>query len=147
LAQVRTLNDVYRLSIARRSFVLVLLAIAGAMALALAIVGVYGVLAYAVAQRSRELSIRVAVGAEPGMVKTLFVCQGLVLASVGGVIGLTLAAALSHWISSLLFGVTPLDPGTYAASGVMILVAAITASYIPARRAASADPMEALRSD
>jgi len=147
LAQVRTLNDVYRLSIARRSFVLVLLAIAGAMALALAIVGVYGVLAYAVAQRSRELSIRVAVGAEPGMVKTLFVRQGLVLASVGGVIGLTLAAGLSHWISSLLFGVTPLDPGTYAASGVMILVAAITASYIPARRAASADPMEALRSD
>jgi ABC-type lipoprotein release transport system permease subunit len=117
------------------------------MALALAIVGVYGVLAYAVAQRSRELSIRVAVGAEPGMVKTLFVRQGLVLASVGCVIGLSLAAALSHWISSLLFGVTPLDPGTYAASGAVILVAAITASYIPACRAASLDPMETLRSE
>jgi predicted permease len=147
LAKVRTQNDVYRLSIARRSFALVLLTIAGAMALVLAIVGVYGVLGYAVAQRSRELSIRVAVGAEPGMVKTLFVRQGLVLASVGGVIGLSLAAALSHWISSLLFGVTSLDPGTYAASGAVILVAAITASYIPAYRAASLDPMETLRSE
>jgi predicted permease len=147
LAKVRTLNDVYRLSIARRSFALVLLAIAGALALALAIVGVYGVLAYTVSHRSRELSIRVAVGAEPGMVKLLFVRQGLLLACVGGVIGMSLAVALSHWISSLLFGVTPLDPGTYAASGVIILMAVVTASYIPACRAASADPMETLRSD
>jgi ABC-type lipoprotein release transport system permease subunit len=87
------------------------------------------------------------VGAEPGMVKALFVRQGLVLASVGGVIGLSLAAALSRWISSLLFGVTPLDPGTYVASGAIILTAVVTASYIPACRAASADPMETLRSD
>ena len=147
LAKVRTLNEVYRGSMARTSFALVLLGIAGAMALLLAIVGVYGVLAYAVAQRRREVSIRVALGAEPGMVKALFVRQGLVLACAGGVIGLFSAAALSRWISSLLFGVTPLDPVTYGVSGAMILAAALTASYIPARRAACMDPMETLRSD
>jgi predicted permease len=147
LAKVRTLNDVYRLSIVRTSFALVLLGIAGMMALTLAIIGVYGVLAYAVAQRSREVSIRVALGAEPGMVKSLFVRRGMVLACAGGVIGLFSAAALSRWISSLLFGVTPLDPVTYGASGAIILAAAIAASYIPARRAASVDPMETLRSD
>ncbi len=147
LAKPRTLNDLYRLSMARRSFAFVLLGIAGAMALTLAIVGVYGVLAYAVAQRRRELSIRVALGAEPGIVKALFVRQGLMLACIGGAIGITSAGLLSRWISSLLFGVTPLDPVTYGVSGGIILAAAVTASYIPARRAASLDPMEALRSD
>ncbi|MBZ5600798.1 MAG: ABC transporter permease [Acidobacteriia bacterium] len=147
LAKVRTLNDVYRGSMARTSFALVLLGIAGAMALTLAVVGVYGVLAYAVAQRRREMSIRVALGAEPGLVQALFVRQGLMLACAGGALGLCSAAALSRWISSLLFGVAPLDPLTYGVSGAIILAAAVTASYIPARRAASVDPMETLRSD
>jgi predicted permease len=147
LAKVRTLDDVYRLSIARTSFTLVLLGIAGAMALTLAIIGVYGVLAYAVAQRRREVSIRVALGAGPGMVKLLFVRQGLILASAGSAIGLASAAGLSRWISSLLFEVTPLDPLTYAVSGTVILVAAVTASYVPARAAASVNPIETLRAD
>jgi putative ABC transport system permease protein len=147
LAKVRTLNDVYRGSMARSSFAMVLLGAAGAMALTLAIVGVYGVLAYAVAQRRREIGIRVALGAEPGMVKSLFVRRGMILACAGGVMGLFSAAALSRWIASLLFGVTPLDPVTYGVSGAIILAAATTASYIPARRAASVDPMETLRSD
>lgn len=147
LAKVRTLNDVYRLSMARTSFALVLLGIAGAMALALAIVGVYGVLAYAVAQRRNEVGIRIALGAEAAMIKALFVRQGLILACMGGAIGLAAAGGLSRWISSLLFGVRPLDPVTYGASGAVILAAAMTASYIPARRAASVDPMETLRSD
>jgi putative ABC transport system permease protein len=147
LAKVRTLNDLYRGSMARTSFALVLLGIAGAMALTLAIVGVYGVLAYTVAQRRREVGIRVALGAEPAMVKALFVRQGLVLVGAGGVIGLWTAAALSRWISSLLFGVAPLDPVTYGAAAAIILAAAMTASYIPARRAASVDPMETLRSE
>ena len=147
LAKVRTLNDVYRLSMARTSFALVLLGIAGAMALALAIVGVCGVLAYAVAQRRNEVGIRIALGAEPAMIKALFVRQGLILACMGGAIGLAAAGGLSRWISSLLFGVRPLDPVTYGASGAVILAAAMTASYIPARRAASVDPMETLRSD
>jgi hypothetical protein len=147
LAKVRTLNDVYKRSIARTSLALVLLGIAGAMALTLAIVGVYGVLAYAVGQRRREVSIRLALGAEPRMLKWLFVRKGLILNFAGSIVGLALAAGLSKWISSLLFGITPLDPVTYLASGALIAAAAIVASYIPARQAASVDPMETLRSE
>ncbi len=147
LARVQTLNDLYRLSIARTSFALVLLGIAAAMSLALALIGVYGVLAYAVAQRRREIGIRVALGAEPAMVKSLFLRQGLILTSIGGALGLVSAGALSRWISSLLFGIAPIDPLTYAVSGALIFAAALSATYIPARRAASLNPMETLRSD
>jgi ABC-type antimicrobial peptide transport system permease subunit len=147
LAKARTLNDLYRLSMARSSFALILLGIAGVMALTLAIVGVYGVLAYAVAQRRREVGIRVALGAEPGTIEALFVRQGLILTCGGGAIGLVSAGALSRWMSSLLFGVTPLDPVTYGVSGAIILAAAMIASYIPARRAACVDPMDTLRGD
>jgi predicted permease len=147
LAKVRTLNDVYRQSMARTSFALVLLGIAGAMALTLAIVGVYGVLAYAVAERRREVSIRLALGAEPRALKWLFVRKGLILNCIGGIIGLALAGVLSRLASSLLFGITPLDPLTYIASGVLIATAAITASYVPACKAASVDPMETLRGE
>jgi len=87
------------------------------------------------------------VGAEPGRVRALFLRQGLILTCAGGAIGAASAAVLSRWISSLLFGITPLDPATYGASGAIILPAAMTASYLPARRAASVDPMELLRSD
>jgi ABC-type antimicrobial peptide transport system permease subunit len=147
LAKVRTLNDVYRQSMAQTSFALVLLGIAGAMALTLAIVGVYGILAFAVAQRWHEVGIRLALGAEPRALKWLFVRKGLILNCIGGIIGLALAAALSRWIAFLLFGVTPLDPLTYLASGMLIAAAAMAASYVPARKAASADPMETLRSE
>jgi predicted permease len=147
LAKVRTLNDVYRQSMAHTSFALVLLGIAGVMALALAIVGVYGVLAYAVGQRRREVGIRLALGAEPRALKWLFVRKGLILNCVGGVIGLALAGGLSRWISSLLFGVTPLDPLTYIASSAVIAASVTVASYVPARQAAFVDPMETLRSE
>ncbi len=147
LAKVRTLDEVYKRSMARTSFALVLLGIAGAMALTLAIIGVYGVLAYAIGQRRREVSIRLALGAEPRMLQWLFVRKGLTLNCVGGVIGLALAGGLSRWISSLLFGITPLDPLTYFASGALIGAAAVVASYVPARQAASVDPAEALRSE
>lgn len=147
LARVQTLNVVYKRSMARTSFALVLLGTAGAMALTLAIIGVYAVLAYAVAQRRKEVSIRVALGAQPGMVRMLFVRQGLRLTLAGGAIGLAAAAGLSSWISSLLYGITPLDPSTYAVSAAILLAAALAASYIPARGAALADPMETLRSD
>jgi predicted permease len=147
LAQVRTLEDAYRRSIARTSFTVVLLSIAAAMALAVAIIGVYGILAYAVAERRHEVGIRLALGAEPGAVRSLFVRQALVLTSAGGIVGLASAAALTRWISSLLFGVEPLDPLTYAISVVALAAAALVASYLPARRAASVDPMETLRSN
>jgi predicted lysophospholipase L1 biosynthesis ABC-type transport system permease subunit len=147
LARVRTLNDVYRQSMVQTSFALVLLAIAGAMALTLAIVGVYGVLAYAVARRRHEVGIRLALGAEPKALKWLFVSRGLMLNGIGGIIGLVLALGLSRWIASLLFGLTPVDPLTYAAAAVLIVLAVTAGSYIPARRAASVDPMETLRSE
>jgi ABC-type antimicrobial peptide transport system permease subunit len=147
LAQVRTLNDVYRRSMARTSFTLILLGIAGTMALTLAIIGVYGVLAYAVGQRRREVSIRVALGARPNQVKSLFVRRGILLACVGSVVGVAAAMGLSRWVSSLLFGVTALDPATYVASAFIVCAAALIASYIPARRASSVDPVESLRAD
>lgn len=147
LAQVRTLDDVYRRSMARTSFTLILLAIAGTMALALAVIGVYGVLAYAVGKRRREVSIRVALGAQPRQVTSLFVRRGILLACVGSVVGVAAAMGLSRWISSLLFGVTTLDPATYVASALIVSAAALIASYIPARRASSVDPMESLRAD
>jgi ABC-type antimicrobial peptide transport system permease subunit len=147
LAKVRTLLDVYRLSMARVSFTLILLAIAGAMALLLAIVGVYGILAYSVAQRRREVGIRIALGAEPGTVKKMFVRQGLIVTCAGVLAGVGCAAGLSRWISSLLFGVSPHDPVTYVVCGGIIFATAIIASYIPARRAAAVDPMETLRSE
>ncbi|MBV9498475.1 MAG: ABC transporter permease [Acidobacteriaceae bacterium] len=147
LAQVRTLNDLYRLTMARRSFALVLLGIAAAMAMTLSMIGVYGVLAYAVAQRRKEISIRVAMGAEPRTIRALFLRQGLILTCFGGAIGLASARGLSPWMASLLFGVKPFDPLIYGVAGAVILVAALTASSIPARRAAFLNPIEALRGE
>jgi predicted permease len=147
LADVRTLEDAYRRSMAQTSFTVTLLGIAAAMALALAVVGVYGVLAYAVARRRHEVGIRLALGAQPGAVRALFVRQGLLLTSLGGILGLVSSVALSRWISSLLYGVTALDPLTYALSGAALAGAATLASVLPARRATSVGPMEGLRSD
>jgi predicted lysophospholipase L1 biosynthesis ABC-type transport system permease subunit len=147
LADVRTLEDAYRRSVAQTSFTVTLLGIAAAMALALAVVGVYGVLAYAVARRRHEVGIRLALGAQPGAVRALFVRQGLLLTLLGGVLGVVSSVALSRWMSSLLYGVTALDPLTYALSGAALAAGAILASVVPARRAASVDPMATLRSD
>jgi predicted permease len=147
LAGVRTLNDVYRQSMAQTSFALVLLAIAGAMALTLAIVGVYSVLAYALVQRRHEVGIRLALGAKPNALKWLFVRRGLQLNCIGGIIGLTLALGFSRWIASMLFGLTPFDPLTYGAAAALIALAVMAGSYIPGRQAASVDPMETLRSE
>jgi predicted permease len=147
LADVRTLEDAYRRSMAQTSFTVTLIGIAAAMALALAVVGVYGVLAYAVARRRHEVGIRLALGAQPGAVRALFVRQGLLLTSLGGILGLVSSAILSRWISPLLYGVTALDPLTYAISGAALAGGAILATVVPARRAASVDPMSTLRSE
>lgn len=147
LAQVRTLSDLYRFTMARRSFALVLLGIAAAMAITLSIIGVYGVLAYSVAQRRKEIGIRLAVGAEPRTIKALVLRQGLILMCIGLSIGFVSARGLSPWMASLLFGIKPFDPLTYAIAGVVILAAALAASYVPARRAAFLNPIEALRVD
>jgi ABC-type antimicrobial peptide transport system permease subunit len=134
-------EEIYRMN------TVTLIGIAAAMALSLAVVGVYGVLAYAVARRRHEVGIRLALGAQPSTVRALFVRQGLLLTSLGGILGLVSSVALSRWISSLLYGVTALDPLTYALSGAAVAAGAILASVVPARRAASVDPMETLRSD
>lgn len=147
VAEVRTMQDIYSRSLARTSFTLVMLAIAGAMALVLGVIGLYGVIAYAVSQRRREIGIRLALGAEPGELKKMFVRHGFTLAGVGTAIGLISAAGLMRLMKSLLFGISPLDPVTYAAVPIVLVAAAVLASYVPARRAAAVDPVEALKSE
>jgi ABC-type antimicrobial peptide transport system permease subunit len=115
--------------------------------LLLGIVGIYGVIAYAVSQRTREIGIRTALGAPPAGLSRMFVRQGLRLAGIGAAIGLLAAAALTRLMSSLLFGVKPLDPLTYAAVSAVLMLAAALASYFPARRATAIDPIEALRTE
>jgi len=149
IAEVGTLAQAYRdhPSMARSSFALALLGIAGTTALLLSIVGIYGVLAYAVTQRQREVGIRVALGAAPRTVQRMFVHRGMILAGIGIVFGAVVAAGLTRLMSSLLFGVTPLDATTFVAAAAFLAVAALFASYVPARRAATIDPMETLRAE
>jgi predicted permease len=142
-----TMELFYADSLARTSFTLVLLAIAGALALALSVVGIYGVVAYVVSQRAREIGIRSALGAEPRQVQRMFLLHGLALSVVGAVVGLVAAMGLARLMSSLLFGVGPLDLTAYVAAVAMTIVAATLASYLPARRAAKIDPIETLRAE
>jgi predicted permease len=147
LANVRTLDEIYNKSMARTAFTLTMLAMAGAMALVLGLVGIYGVISYSVSQRKREIGIRVALGARERQVSGMFVWNGLVLAGIGVVCGLVAAAGLARLISSLLFGVTAGDPVTYTVMSAALIGAALLASYIPARRAAAVNPVESLRSE
>jgi ABC-type antimicrobial peptide transport system permease subunit len=124
VAQERTMRDIYAASLARTSFTLVMLAIAGGMALALGIVGIYGVVAYVVSQRGREIGIRLALGAEPRQLEKLFLLHGLTLSAVGVVVGLAGAVALGRAMSSLLFGIEPMDPAAYLGAIAVILAAA-----------------------
>ena len=147
LAAVRTLDEIYRKSMARTSFALVMLAIAGGMALLLGLVGIYGVISYSVSQRTREIGIRMALGAEAPELRRMFVRSGLALTAAGVVLGAAGAAAFTRWMASLLFGVRPFDPFTYAAVVAGLVAAAALASYMPARRATSVNPVDALRAD
>jgi predicted permease len=142
-----TMRDLYAESLARTSFTLVMLAIAGGMALVLGVVGIYGVLAYVVSQRTREIGIRSALGAEPRQLSRMFLLHGLVLSATGAVVGLVAAMAVARLLSSLLFGVGPNDPTAYVAAVAVTIAAAALASYVPARRAAKIDPIETLRAE
>jgi predicted permease len=142
--QVRTLREVYDESMAPTSFSLILLGIAGGMALLLGIVGIYGVMAYAVIQRQREVGIRIALGAQPGTVRGMFVYRGMALSGIGIAIGVAVAAGITRLMSSLLFGVTPVDAATFTAAASVLVIAALAASYVPARRAAAVDPVRTL---
>jgi hypothetical protein len=147
LARVRTLGDVYDRSLASTSFTLVMLAVAAAIALLLGIVGIYGVTAYAVTQRRREIGIRIALGAPVRQVKRMFVRQGITLGAAGVTCGLAGATLLTRLMSSLLFGTSPLDPATYGIVALSLVAIAALASYVPARMASSADPVRALRGE
>ena len=142
-----TMRDLYADSLARTSFTLVLLGIAGGLALLLGVIGIYGVIAYVVSQRAREIGIRSALGAEPRQLKRMFLRQGLILSVVGAAIGLVAAMTVGRLMSSLLFGVGPMDPIAYVAAVVVTIAAAALASYVPARRAATIDPIETLRAE
>ena len=147
VTSVGTMQKVLDRSMARTSFTLVMLGIASAMALLLGLVGIYGVISYSVAQRTREIGIRMALGAEHGDVRRMFVKHGLLLAVVGLAIGFGVAVALTRWMSSLLFGVAAIDPMTYAAVALVLTSATLLASYMPARRATVIDPARALRAE
>ena len=147
LARVLTLKDLYDQSLAGPTFTLVMLAIAGSMALLLGMVGIYGVISYSVAQRTREIGIRMALGARQRELTGLFLRDGLRLTLAGIVCGLAASAALAHLLAKLLFQVKPIDPLTYAAVTLCLAAAALAASYLPALRISSIDPVDALRSE
>jgi predicted permease len=147
LASVQTMQTIYDRSLARTSFTLVMLAIAGAAALVLGVVGLYGVISYAVSQRRREIAIRLALGAPQARVTGGFVRYGAGLAGVGVAIGLVVAAGVTRLMSVLLYDVRSLDPLTYVAVALVLTAAAALASWLPARRAAAVDPAEALAAE
>jgi ABC-type antimicrobial peptide transport system permease subunit len=117
------------------------------MALLLGIIGIYGVISYAVSQRIREIGIRLALGAQKGELRWMFVRSALVLTAIGVAIGLGAAAGLTQLMKSLLFGVSPIDPFTYFVIPLVLGVCAVVASYLPAYRAADVDPVEALKAE
>lgn len=147
VTNLRTMQTVYDKSMSRTAFTLTLLAVSGGMALLLAVVGVYAVISYTVAQRTREIGIRIALGAQQQGVQLLFVRKGLVLAGIGAGAGVIVAMALARLLSSLLFEISPLDPLTYVLVVVGLLAAAALASYLPALRVARVNPSEALRAE
>lgn len=147
LASIQTMQAVVDRSMASASLALVMLGIAGAMALFLGVIGIYGVISYAVSQRRREMGIRLALGARPGSLQARFVRHSLVMAGMGTSLGMVASVVLMRLMRSLLFGTSPFDPMTYMAVAGVLLLAAALASYLPARRVAAVDPGEVLRAD
>jgi len=147
LADQTTVAVLYTKSMARTSFMLVILCVAGSMALLLGIIGIYGVIAYAVSQRTREIGIRMALGAQREMLTGMFIRQGITLTLIGIVVGIGVAFATMRLMASLLFQVSPVDPWTYGLATGTILLIAWVACYLPSRKAAAVDPVHALRAE
>jgi predicted permease len=147
LSNPRSMDSVLQGATARTSFTMAMLGSASGIALLLGLVGIYGVISYIVSQRTREIGVRMALGASAPSVRGMVVRQGLVLAGFGVAVGLAGAALLSTLMSSLLFGIRATDPVTYASVAAALVVVAAGASWLPARRAASVDPSRALRSE
>jgi putative ABC transport system permease protein len=148
VANVRTLEQIVARSISQPRFYMTLLAIFAGVALILAAIGIFGVLSYAVSQRTREIGIRMALGAQERTVHRLVVREAMLLAVAGVAIGMVCAFFLSRLlVASLLFSTSPQDPLTFAAVAALLTLVAFASSYIPARRATRVDPMIALRAD
>jgi putative ABC transport system permease protein len=147
LAQVRTMQDVIDAAAAPRAFTMVLIAIAASAALLLGVVGIYGVMSYVVSQRTSEIGVRLALGAEPGMVMRMIVRQGGIVALGGIGVGLAAALAGGRAISSLLYQVSARDPQVFVVATITLLAIAVVACWVPARRAAHIDPLVALRTE
>jgi putative ABC transport system permease protein len=147
VSNIRTMDQVVAASLTARRFNLTLIGLFAVSALLLATLGVYGVISYTVAQRTREVGIRLAIGAQPRDVMTMIVKQGAGLALVGVAIGVIAALALTPLLGSLLYAITPTDQMTFAEVGAAVIGVALLASYLPARRAAKSDPVVALRQD
>jgi putative ABC transport system permease protein len=147
VTMVRTLDEVARDATARPRFRAVMVVTFAALALLLAMVGVFGVLAYTVEQRSREFGVRIALGATPTNVLGLVANGAARVIAAGVVIGLVLAAALGQTVASFLFGVSPVDPMTFGAATLVAIVTAVVATAVPAWRATRVDPVEAFRSE
>ena len=145
LDAIHTMDEMVGYSTARQRFYAVLLGIFAGVAGLLAAIGVYGVLAYAVVQRTQEIGVRMALGAERRQVMALILRRGLVVALTGITVGLAGAFAGARYMQSMLFGIEPRDPGTFVAVAIAFAVVATIASYLPARRATKVDPMVALR--
>jgi ABC-type antimicrobial peptide transport system permease subunit len=136
-----------RRSMIQLSFTMLTLGVVSALALLLGALGLYGVLSYVVAQRTREIGVRMALGATAAAVRRLIVSQGARVVLIGVVIGVGVALVSTRLLGTLLFGVKPVDPIVFAAMSVMMLAIGLLASYVPARRASSVHPIESLRSD
>ena len=147
LANVQTLEEIQARSMAQTSFALVMLGIAASVALLIGVVGIYGVIAYAATQRTREIGVRMALGAQTGDVRKMFLRHGLSLTATGIVLGIGVAVVLTRVMSAFLFGVGPMDPMTYAVVSGVLAAVALLATYLPARRASRVDPIVALRAD
>jgi predicted permease len=147
ISSVETMAEVYDRSLARPSFALVMIGIAGSMALLLGIVGIYGVLAYAVTQRRREVGIRLALGARPSVLRGIFVRHGMRLAAIGLAFGVAASLGLTRLMSSLLFGIGFLDPLAYSAALLILALAAAAASFVPAWQASTVDPAAVLKAE
>ena len=147
LAAVLTLDEIQARSMAQTSFAMAMLGIAAVVAVCLGLVGIYSVIAYMATLRTREIGIRMALGARAGDVRTLFLRQGLRLIVTGIALGIVISLALTRVMSALLFGVSPMDPTTYATMSLTLTTVGLVASYLPARRASHVDPVTALRAD
>jgi ABC-type antimicrobial peptide transport system permease subunit len=146
-ARFRTLSQVYAASLGSRRFNVILVGFFAAAALLLATAGVFGVMAYSVSRRTREIGVRVALGAATGDILRMVLGQGLRTVLIGAAIGLAGALVLTRAVASLLFGVTATDPISFGSVTLLLMVAALLACYIPARRAAKVDPLVALRAE